>query len=229
MLMQQIRTSRKGEDMLGLLMPCQLPSPSQGNPPSNPGAGASQPSRPHSSCGWPRPPCTASFPCPKPAQMKVSLLCQEGCGGGYAWAESRDTVSLGLAAKYQRRAGSSLWAGWKWQQGQSPASSLAVPTAPASPRGGRALSAWSSPEFQSSRPCHGRWVLLSRLPRSRGMLREEGSALQPNREGEGVGTTLGDTKEDTVAPQAQHSPGGMQGDSFGQLGVREGTAGEGRT
>lgn len=48
---------------------------------------------------------------------------------------------------------------------------------------GRALSAWSSPEFQRSRPCHGRWVLLSRLPRSCGMLREEGSSLQPKQGG----------------------------------------------
>lgn len=73
------------------------------------------------------------------------------------WAGSRDIVSLGLAVKYQRRAGSSLWAGWKCQQGQSPTWSLAVPAVPASQRGGESPPAWSSPEFQSSQPYHGQW------------------------------------------------------------------------
>lgn len=128
----------------------------------------------------------------------------EGCGGGSAWAGSKDTVSLGLAVKYQCQAGSSLWAGWKCQQGRAPPGAWLCLQPLRAREEGRALPAWSSPQFQSSQPCHGQWVLLPRHP-----------AAETGR-GKALGQCL-DTPEDTMAPQEllfcrKHSPGRMQGE-----------------
>lgn len=141
--MEQIRAGRRGEEGKDTVrsarkhsegLPCQLPSPSPGNTPlkprsphCNPRSGASLRSQPHVSLesqmiltpvqSFPSPALSSS----NASQLNLFPLCQESSrGGGYAWAESRDIVSIGLAAKYQRQAGSSLQAGFKnSQEGQN--------------------------------------------------------------------------------------------------------------
>lgn len=73
MLMQQIRTSRKGEDILDLLMLCQLPSPSQGNTPWKP---------PQQSWGWGFPALSAPqqlwvASTPVHSQLSLSKTCSD--------------------------------------------------------------------------------------------------------------------------------------------------------
>lgn len=159
---------------------------------------------------WPQPPCKTFLPLPSPStytsQLNLSPLRREGgCGGRYAWAGSGDIVSVGLAAKYQCWAGSSLWAGLKnYQQGQNPHPEPGWCPQPL-PAGaeGRVFPAWSIPTPPGGLPqisglLSPAMAMLCWLPCSRGAraaelaaavpppwdaLREEGSILQPRNGG----------------------------------------------
>lgn len=210
MLMQQLRRSREGEDMLSLLMLCQLPSPSQANTPWEP---------PHSilqSWGWAFPALSAPqqlWMASGPVQSQLSLaktFTDEAFPAlpGGLWRRicvGRDTVSLGLAVKYQSLG---------WLQMPARTKPHLEPGCACSP---------CEPERRGepSLPEQPRISELSALPWPVGAAVL--ASCSQSREREGLGTTLGDldSKEDTTAPLAllfcrKHSPGKCR-ESFEQL------------